>query len=32
MEIKPDSIHITASHREEIQANRADLFVTVRPQ
>ena len=30
MESKPDTIHITASHREEINATHADLFVTVR--
>ena len=30
METKPDTIHISASHREEIQATHADLFVTVR--
>ena len=30
MESKPDTIHITASHREEIFATHADLFVTVR--
>lgn len=30
MESKPDTIHITASHREEIFASHADLFVTVR--
>ena len=30
METKPDTIHIMASHREEIFATHADLFVTVR--
>jgi uncharacterized protein YggE len=30
MESKPDTIHITALHREEIFASHADLFVTVR--
>lgn len=30
MEIKPDTIHVSASHREEVQATHADLFVTVR--
>ncbi len=30
MDTKPDTIHITASHREEIHATHADLFVTVR--
>jgi uncharacterized protein YggE len=30
METKPDTIHITASQREEIFASHADLFVTVR--
>jgi uncharacterized protein YggE len=30
MESKPDTIHITASQREEISATHADLFVTVR--
>jgi uncharacterized protein YggE len=30
METKPDTIHITASQREEIYADHADLFVTVR--
>ncbi len=30
MESKPDTIHVTASQRGEIFANRADLFVTVR--
>jgi uncharacterized protein YggE len=30
MESKPDTIKVSASHREEISANRADLFVTVR--
>ncbi|GEM_PF-4963908 len=30
MESKPDTIHITSSHREEIFATHADLFVTVR--
>ena len=30
MESKPDTIKISASHKEEIFANRADLFVTVR--
>jgi uncharacterized protein YggE len=30
MDSKPDTIHITASHREEISAAHADLFVTVR--
>jgi len=30
MESKPDTIHITAFHREEIYASHADLFVTVR--
>ena len=30
MESKPDTIKVSASQREEISANRADLFVTVR--
>jgi uncharacterized protein YggE len=30
MEIKPDTIHISTSHREEIFATHTDLFVTVR--
>ncbi len=30
MDVKPDTIKISASQREEISANRADLFVTVR--
>jgi len=30
MESKPDTIKISASHREEISATHADLFVTVR--
>ena len=30
MDSKPDTIHITTSHREEINATHADLFVTVR--
>ncbi|MBI5934524.1 MAG: SIMPL domain-containing protein [Chloroflexi bacterium] len=30
MEIKPDTIHITASAKVEIQARRADLFIAVR--
>ncbi len=30
MESKPDTIHITASHSEEIQASHADLSITVR--
>lgn len=30
MESKPDTIKVSASHREEIFADRADLFVTVR--
>lgn len=30
MEVKPDTIHITASNREEIDATHADLFVAVR--
>lgn len=30
METKPDTIHISANHREEVQATHADLFVTVR--
>lgn len=30
MEIKPDTIHVTANHREEAHATHADLFVTVR--
>ncbi|HSO11293.1 MAG TPA: SIMPL domain-containing protein [Anaerolineales bacterium] len=30
MESKPDTIKISASHREEIFADRADLFVTVK--
>jgi uncharacterized protein YggE len=30
MEAKPDTIKVSASHREEISANRADLFVTVK--
>ncbi|MEW5938179.1 MAG: SIMPL domain-containing protein [Chloroflexota bacterium] len=30
MESKPDTIHISASHRQEVQATHADLFVTVR--
>lgn len=30
MESKPDTIKISASHKEEISANRADLFVTVK--
>jgi uncharacterized protein YggE len=30
MEYKPDTIKVSASQREEISANRADLFVTVK--
>lgn len=30
MESKPDTIHITSSHREDVNATHADLFVTVR--
>ena len=30
MDTKPDTIKVSASQREEISANRADLFVTVR--
>ncbi len=30
METKPDTIKISASHKEEISANHADLFVTVK--
>jgi len=30
MESKPDTIKVSATHREEISANRADLFVTVK--
>ena len=30
MESKPDTIKVSALQREEISANRADLFVTVR--
>lgn len=30
MDMKPDTIHVTASHREEIHATHADLFVSVR--
>lgn len=30
MELKPDTIHISANHREEAHATHADLFVTVR--
>jgi uncharacterized protein YggE len=30
MESKPDTIKISTSHKEEISANRADLFVTVK--
>jgi len=30
MDIQPDTIHITASHREEISATHADLYVSVR--
>lgn len=30
MESKPDTIHITTSHREEVNAAYADLFMTVR--
>ena len=30
MESKPDTIKISASHKEEISASRADLFVTVK--
>lgn len=30
MEGKPDTIKVTANHREEIYANRANLFVTVK--
>ena len=30
MESKPDTIKISASHREEILASHADLFVTVK--
>ena len=30
MDTKPDTIKVSASHREEITANRADLFVTVK--
>jgi hypothetical protein len=30
MDSKPEPIHITTSHREEISATHADLFVTVR--
>ena len=30
MDSKPDTIKVSASHKEEIYANRADLFVTVK--
>lgn len=30
MDTKPDTIKVSASHKEEISANRADLFVTVK--
>lgn len=30
MDTKPDTIKVASSHKEEISANRADLFVTVR--
>jgi uncharacterized protein YggE len=30
MESKPDTIKVSASHKEEIRANRADLYVTVK--
>ena len=30
METKPDTIHITANAKVEIQAKRADLFIAVR--
>jgi uncharacterized protein YggE len=30
MESKPDTIKVSANHKEEISANRADLFVTVK--
>lgn len=30
MDTKPDTIHVSASHREEVDATHADLFVTVR--
>jgi len=30
MDSKPDTIKVSASHKEEISANQADLFVTVR--
>ena len=30
MESKPDTIKVSATHKEEISANRADLFVTVK--
>ncbi len=30
MESKPDTIKVSTSHKEEISANRADLFVTVK--
>ena len=30
MDTQPDTIHITASHREEISATHADLYVSVR--
>src|SRR5215510_7487925 len=30
MDTKPDTIKVSASQREEISANRADLFVTVK--
>jgi uncharacterized protein YggE len=30
MDTQPDTIHITASHREEINATHADLYVSVR--
>lgn len=30
LDTKPDTIHVTASHRLEVQATYADLFVTVR--
>ena len=30
MEIKPDTIYVSAMYREEIQASHADLMVTVK--
>src|SRR5262245_26538768 len=30
MDSKPDTLKVSAAHKEEISANRADLFVTVR--